>query len=121
MDRRIRRVIGLQAVVLIAAGLTAATFWGVEAAKGAWFGAAIGLANTLMIAWRMNPSAAAQEGEQSAQRHLRQFYRSWIERYVLLLVLFALALIGLKLLPVALLSGFILAQAAWIVAPLTCR
>lgn len=118
MDRRIRRVIGLQAVVLIAAGLTAATFWGVEAAKGAWFGAAIGLANTLMIVWRMKPNA---RGEQSAQRHLRQFYRSWIERYVLLLVLFALALIGLKLLPVALLSGFILAQAAWIVAPLTCR
>ena len=116
MDRRIRRVIGLQSVVLIAASLTAATFWGVEVAKGAWFGAIISLVNSLLIAWRMQPSA---QGEQSAQRHLRQFYRSWIERYVVLLVLFALALIGLKLLPAALLIGFVLAQAVWIIAPLT--
>jgi F0F1-type ATP synthase assembly protein I len=111
-----RRVIGLQAVVLIAASLTAATFWGVEVAKSAWFGAVISLCNSLLIAWRMKPSA---QEEQTAQRHLRQFYRSWIERYVVLFLMFALALIGLKLLPAALLSGFVLAQAVWIIAPLT--
>lgn len=116
MDRRIRRVIGLQSLVLIAVSLVTLTVWGVGVAKGAWFGAVISLINTLLIAWRMKPSAL---GEQDAQRQLRTMYRSWIERYVVLLLLFALALTGLKLLPVALLSGFVLAQAVWIIAPLT--
>lgn len=93
------------------------TGWHIEAAKGAGFGVLISLANTLLIAWRMTRGRA--QGELSAQRHLRQFYRSWIERYAVLIALFALAFAVFELAPAALLAGFILGQLVWIIAPLT--
>ena len=52
---------------------------------------------------------------------LNEFIRSWLERYLVVGVLLALGLGWLKLLPLGLLSGFILGQLIWILAPLTIK
>ena len=125
MDRRIRRVLSVQLVFWLTVGWIAYSIWGIEAARAAWFGATIAIANTILIAWRMRPSSKSNKdsarGELGAQHYLRQFYRSWLERYLVVGVLLALGLGGLKLMPLALLAGFILGQLIWIVAPLTIK
>ena len=114
MDRRIRRILSLQLALLLVASLGAYAIWGLGVAKAVWFGAGIAAANTIMIAWRMRPGRAAL-----AQPSLSEFYRSWLERYLLAGALLAAGLGGLKLMPLGLLSGFILGQVIWIIAPLT--
>jgi len=114
MDRQIRRVLSSQLALLLVASLVAFAIWGPRVAVAVCFGAGIASANTLMIAWRMRQGRAAQ-----AQPSLSEFYRSWLERYLLVGVLLAAGLGGLKLMPLGLLSGFILGQVIWIFAPLT--
>jgi ATP synthase protein I len=123
MDRRIRRVLSVQLVFLLTAGLIAYGVWGLEVARATWFGAFIATANTLLIAWHMRPGSGRSNkgGELGAQHYLRQFYRSWLERYLVVGVLLASGLGGLKLMPLALLAGFILGQLIWIIAPLTIK
>lgn len=115
MDRRIRRVLSLQLALLLVASLGAYAIWGLGVAKAVWFGAGIAAANTIMIAWRMRQGCATA----AAQPSLSEFYRSWLERYLLAGALLAAGLGGLKLAPLGLLSGFILGQVIWILAPLT--
>ena len=125
MDRRIRRVLSVQLVFLLAAGLIAHGVWGLEVAGGMGFGAFVALANTALIAWHMRAGKSGRSNkggeEPSAQHYLRQFYRSWLERYLVVGVLLASGLGGLKLMPLALLAGFILGQMIWIIAPLTIK
>jgi ATP synthase protein I len=123
MDRSIRRVLSVQLVFLLAAGMAAYGVWGLEMAGATGFGAIIAIANTLLIAWHMRPGSGKSNkgGELGAQYYLRQFYRSWLKRYLVVGVLLALGLGGLKLMPLALLTGFILGQLIWIVAPLTIK
>ena len=115
MDHQIRRVLGLQLALLLVASLMAFAIWGPGMAKAVWFGTGIATANTLMIAWRM------RQGRKTApaQAGLSEFYRSWLERYLLVGVLLAVGLGGLKWLPLGLLSGFVLGQIVWILAPFT--
>lgn len=117
MDRRIRRVLSLQFALLLAATISAYVLWGAIAAKAAGFGMLIATANTLLIAWRMRPKPEATGKPAS----LNEFLRSWVERYLAVGVLLALGLGSFKLLPLALLSGFILGQLLWILAPLTIK
>lgn len=123
MDRRIQRVLNVQLVFLLTAGFIAYEVWGLEVAKATGFGALITIANTALIAWHMRPGGRKSNtgGELDAQHYLRQFYRSWLERYLLVGVLLASGLGGLKLMPLALLTGFILGQLIWIIAPLTIK
>ena len=115
MDHQIRRVLSLQLALLLVASLVAFAVWGLGIAKAVCFGTGIASANTLMIAWRM------RQGRKTApaQASLSEFYRSWLERYLLVGVLLAAGLGGLKLMPLGLLSGFVLGQIVWILAPLT--
>lgn len=115
MDRQIRRILRLQLALLLVASLGALTIWGVVVAQAVCFGVGIAVANTLMIAWRMRQGRKAAP----AQAGLSEFYRSWLERYLLVGVLLAAGLGGLKWMPLGLLSGFVLGQIVWILAPLT--
>lgn len=123
MDRRVRRVLSLQLALLLIAALGAYAVWGLGAAKAVWFGAFIAVANTLLIVWRMRPGNRSNKdsarGGLGAQQYLRQFYRSWLERYLVVGALLATGLGGLQLMPLGLLVGFILGQLIWIFAPLT--
>jgi len=114
MDRQIRRVLSLQLALLLVASLGAYAIWGLWVATAVCFGAGIATANTLMIAWRMRQRRTTP----AAQPSLGEFYRSWLERYLLVGVLLAAGLGGLKLMPLGLLSGFILGQVIWILATL---
>ena len=117
MDRRIRRVLSLQLASLILVSFGVYVLWGAAVAKAAWFGAFIATTNTLLIAWRMRPNNK-MPGKPAS---LNEFIRSWLERYLVVGVLLALGLGWLKLLPLGLLSGFILGQLIWILAPLTIK
>lgn len=140
MDRRIRGVLSAQSVWVLVAALGAYRIWDASqlAMVSAAMGALIALVNTAFIAWRLNAQenlgktpgcdtgpAGAQEindtATPNAHRHLKQFYRSALERYFLVASLFAMSLGVLKFLPVALLGGFILGQALWMVAPLMSK
>ena len=113
MDRQIRRVLSLQLALLLVASLGALTLWGLIVAQAVGFGVGIALTNTLLIAWRMRRGRVAS----AAQPSLAEFYRSWLERYLLVGALLAVGLGGLKLMPLGLLGGFILGQVIWILAP----
>jgi ATP synthase protein I len=115
MDRRIRRVLHLQLVLMLLATAGPYALWGFATAKAAWFGVLIATTNTLLLAWRMRPNREAPGKPAS----LKEFVRSWLERYLAVGALLALGLGGLKLLPLDLLGGFVLGQLAWILAPLT--
>lgn len=115
MDHPIRRVLNLQLALLLFASFSAYAVWGLSVALALAFGAGIAVANTLMIAWRMRQGRK----QTTTQPSLSEFYRSWLERYLLVGVLLAAGLGGLKLMPLGLLSGFILGQVIWILAPLT--
>lgn len=117
MDRRIRRVLSLQLALLLIATVGAYGLWGVATARAAWFGLSIAATNTLLLTWRMRPNNKAPGKPAS----LNEFLRSWLERYLAVGALMALGLGGLKLLPLGLLSGFILGQLVWILAPLTIK
>ena len=117
MDRRIRQVLRLQIAALFLISLGVFTAWGAGAALAAGFGIFITLANTVLIAWRMRPNND-MSGKPAS---LNEFIRSFVERYLVVGVLLALGLGGLKLLPLGLLSGFILGQLIWILAPLTIK
>lgn len=124
MDRHIRRVLSLQLAVLLIVTVGVYAMWGTGPAQAVWFGVFIATTNTLLIAWRMRPSKKTTHelsNKSGKQANLNEFIRSWLERYLMVGVLLALALEGLKLLPFALLSGFILGQLVWILAPLTIK
>lgn len=113
-----RQVLNLQLVVLMLAGLVGALVWGRAVAEAALYGVLIALANTGLLMWRMRRVA---HGELSARQHLKGFYRSSVERYLLVATLFGVGMGLLKLLPLVMMVGFALGQLAWIVALLVQR
>ncbi len=139
MDRRIRGVLSAQSVGVLVAPLGAYRIWDAShvAMASAAVGVLIALVNTAFIARRISAqenlgkapgrhtaSAKAIQNDTAtlgAHGHLKQFYRSALERYLLVAGLFAVSLGVLKFLPLALLGGFILGQALWIAAPLMSK
>lgn len=113
-----RQVLNLQLVMLILAGVAGSRFWGQAVAEAALYGVLIALANTGLLMWRMRRGA---QGELSARQQLKGFYRSSVERYLLVAILFGVGMGVLKLLPLAMMVGFALGQLAWIVALLMHR
>ena len=111
----ITRTAVLQAVVCIVAGIAGYALQGGAAAVAALYGAMVALANTLFLLWRMRHSE--QNPQWKAAQHLRWFYRSGLERFLLVAALLALGMGSLKLLPVAVLIGFVVSQLAWVFAP----
>ena len=68
------------------------------------------MTNVLLLEWRRR---RADSGPAlSAGESLRLLYRSAVERFVLVLLLFAVALGTLQLDPLALITGFIVGQLA---------
>jgi ATP synthase protein I len=109
----LRQVLNLQLGVLVLAGLVAFSVWGLAVAGAALYGALVALANTSLLMWRMRRGA---QGELDARQQLKGFYRSSVERYLLIVVLFAVGMGLMKLHPLVMMTGFALGQSAWIVA-----
>jgi F0F1-type ATP synthase assembly protein I len=114
MFRPTLRVAALQVLLCGFAGGVAYAFGGKSAALSATGGSSAALLGTLILILREKQSEL--HSGWSAERNLLQFYRSGLERFVLVAVLLGLLFAYSGSVPLAVLAGFLVAQAAWLFA-----
>ena len=108
--RGIRKLAILQLLLLAATSVVFFMIYGVFQAVSAGCGGLIAMTNVLLLEWRRRRADSGRA--LSAGESLRLLYRTALERFVLIALLFALALGAMQLDPVALISGFIMGQVA---------
>jgi ATP synthase protein I len=100
----------LQLLLIAATSVIFFMVYGAFLAGSVWCGGLIAMANVLLLEWRR---LGADRGRVlSAGESLRLLYRTAVERFLLVLLLFAVALGTLQLDPLALITGFIVGQLA---------
>lgn len=109
-----RRVVRAQSVLMFVVALSGTAIAGMDAGLAAAYGVLVALAVSAVLVWREQQSMAHPEWDQ--HRLLKVFVRVSIERLVLLVALLSLGLGVLKLDPLPLLLGLVLAQFAWLAA-----
>jgi ATP synthase protein I len=109
-----RRVALAQAALAPLAALVGAALVGSEAGLALLYGVLIALAVSLVLVWRERQSMQHPEWDQ--HRLFKQFIRAGIERLLVLVGLLFVGLGVLKLMPLPLLLGLLLAQLAWLAA-----
>jgi ATP synthase protein I len=111
--RGVRKLVVLQLLLLAAISAVFYVLYGGFQAGSVWGGGVIAMTHTLLLEWRRRraDSGRALSGGES----LRLLYRTALERFVLVALLFVLALGVLQLDPLALIAGFIAGQVALIV------
>lgn len=113
------RLAGLQCAITITGATLAYLVITHLAAGSVAFGGGIALVSTLWLAMRL---AQAERLESTgAERSLRHAYRTAIERFAWVFLLFAAGLRLLELAPLWLLAGFVAGQSAWLLAPVWKR
>ena len=112
----IQRVALAQAILAPIAALVGGVFVGPDAALAALFGGVVALAVSGVLVWRERQSVQHPEWDQ--HRLYKQFIRTGFERLVVLVGLLGLGLAGLKLSPLPLMLGLLLAQFGWLAAAL---
>ncbi len=117
--KQIWRVTGVQFLVAVLAGGVALEFRAApQFAIAVLIGGGVSVLNGAMMAWRM--SRASQRSAHDAHLQLRLMYFYAAERFFLVVVSLGLAMAILKL-PLAVLGGFVLGQAALLIARLFLR
>ncbi len=116
MGSSVHRTAELQIVISVVAGVLGYVLQGEAVAKAALYGGAVALMSTLLLLWRMRRSN--REMLLEAHQHLWLFYRSSLERFLVVCVLLALGMGPFNLVPVVVLIGFVASQLAWVFAPL---
>ncbi|MDP1645678.1 MAG: ATP synthase subunit I [Thiobacillus sp.] len=109
-----RRVALAQAGLAPIAALIGGMFAGIEAGLAVLYGALVALAVSAVLVWRERQSMQHPEWDQ--HRLFKLFVRVGIERLVLLVALLIAGLGVLKLAPLPLLLGLLLAQFGWLAA-----
>jgi ATP synthase protein I len=110
----VRRVALSQAGLAPVALLAGAAIVGIEAGLAGLYGVSVALSLSLVLVWRERQSMRHPEWDQ--RRLFKLFIQTGIERLVVLVGLLAVGLGVLKLAPLPLLLGLILAQFAWLAA-----
>ena len=106
----VRKLVMLQLLLIAVTSVVFFMLYGGFQAGSAAFGGVIACANRLLLEWRR---LNADRGRVlSAGQSMRLLYRTALERFVLVGVLFALGLGVWQLDPLALLTGFIVGQMA---------
>ena len=106
----IRKLVVLQLLLL---AVTSSIFFMIDGgfrAGSVWWGGVIAMANGLLLEWRRHKADSGRA--LTAAESIRLLYRTALERWVLVALLFALGLGVLQLDPLAVLSGFIVGQVA---------
>ena len=116
MKSSVHRTAVLQIIISVIAGVVAYALEGEAEAGAAIYGVVVALIGTLLLLWRMQSSKHKTLKE--PQQHLWRFYRSGAERFLVLSILLAIGMGTFKLVPLAVLVGFVASQLAWIIAPL---
>jgi len=113
LARGARKLLVLQLLLLVVTSAVFFVRYGGFQAVSVWGGGVIAMAHTLLLEWRRGcaDSGRALGGGES----LRLLYRTALERFVLVALLFVLALGVLQLDPTALIAGFIAGQVALVV------
>ena len=114
-----RNVLIAQIFVLCTVTIVYAVAANAASASGAAFGSGIALVNGLLLFWRLK--RADRLPPDDAGRHLRSVYASAIERFVMVVALFAIGFGSLQLQPLPMLIGFVAGQAALLLTGLTGR
>jgi ATP synthase protein I len=96
------------------AALTGWMFAGIGAGVAALYGVLVALAVSAVLVWREQQSMRHPEWDQ--HRLFKVFIRAGVERLVLLVGLLIVGLGVLKLAPLPMLLGLVLAQFAWLAA-----
>jgi len=106
---------GLVGLAALAGGLLVE----VKTALAMLYGGGVAVANAALLVWRWR--RGLRDYHCDGGRHLRSFYRSFMERFFVVIFLLAagFALLGDN--PLALLAGFLVGQIAWMLASLTLR
>jgi hypothetical protein len=78
-----------------------------------FWGGVVALANSVLLLWRMRPELKPSV---DPQRHLIKMYRSSLERFFVVTMLLAMGMV--RLIPLAVLLGFVVSQMALVVVPL---
>ena len=114
-----RYLIWLQGAIAVIGAIIAYFTITSLAAKSIAYGSCVTLMSTAFLVWRF------KQGEHkeslSAEWHLRQAYRSTIERFIWAAAMLAAGLKFLELAPLWVLAGFIAGQAAWLFIPIWMR
>jgi ATP synthase protein I len=103
-------LIVLQLVLMAAVSIVFYLRSGIDAAGSVWFGGITATLNILLLLWRRHRADTGRA--LSAGRSLWVLYRTALERFVMVVLLFALGMGVLKLDPLALLTGFVVGQLA---------
>jgi len=119
MESSVHRTAELQIVTSVVAGVLGYVLQGEAVAKAALYGGAVALMSTLLLLWRMRRSERKMLPE--PHQHVWLFYRSSLERFLVVCALLALGMGPLNLVPVAVLISFVAGQLAWVIVPLTTR
>ena len=114
IDTGTRRVAMAQAGFAPIAALLGGMVAGLEAALAVLYGMLVALAASAVLVWRERQSMQHPEWDQ--HRLFKLFIRTSVERLVLLVGLLIVGLGALKLAPLPLLLGLVLAQFAWLAA-----
>jgi len=109
-----QRVALAQAVLAPIAALTGWMFAGIGAALAVLYGVLVALAVSTVLVWRERQTMRHPEWDQ--HRLFKVFIRAGIERLVLLVGLLVAGLAVLKLAPLPMMLGLVLAQMAWLAA-----
>jgi ATP synthase protein I len=112
----ILRVALAQAVLALIAAMIGGVLAGFNAALAALFGGLVALAVSAVLVWHERQSKRHPEWDQ--HRLFKMFIRAGVERLLVLVGLLAVGLGGLKLSPLPLLLGLLLAQLGWLAAAL---
>lgn len=102
--------VALTAVVVILAWM----WHGGEAGRAALLGGLIAAVNVGLLVWRWRKGR--WEYHSDVQRHLRQFHRSALERFFVVVILLLVGILVLQVKPEPMLVGFIAGQVAWVIA-----
>jgi len=113
-DTGTRRVALAQAALVPVAALVGWVFAGIGAGLAALYGVLVALSVSAVLVWRERQSILHPEWDQ--HRLFKLFIRAGIERLVLLVGLLTVGLGVLKLAPLPMLLGLVLAQFAWLAA-----
>ena len=116
MESSVHRTAVLQIGISVVAGAIAYALEGGAEAVAAIYGGVVALIGTLLLLWRMQSSK--HKTLKKAQQHLWIFYRSGLERFLVIGILLAIGMGTFMLVPLAVLVGFVASQLAWIIAPL---
>ena len=113
-DTGTRRVALAQAALVPVAALVGWVFAGIGAGLAALYGVLVALSVSAVLVWHERQSILHPEWDQ--HRLFKLFIRVGMERLALLVGLMVIGLAGLKLQPLPMMLGLVLAQFAWLTA-----